>query len=336
MEGNIKYKEQLKKLNEDIQQDFYLKYDIISLFVMKHKLNKIIKLNKKTKNQNIDEILKTVGRLKIKYKKFCEKNNYEKDTDIIDSINNAYIKLSRKSMKIKTRRKTEKNMQIEYNSDKGAYEVSYYKNGIKTSSKEYKVKHMRNLDLKREKVKKELKRQNYGIDVFKELKLDEDKFDKVNPDIIHILLKEGQVDYAKMYIKEVTEGLLLHKPFTIRYVLNRDLKQGRLSFEENKAVKKMAKKDRVSSELVIYDSRKTKKIAKPRVNVFEKIGKVFNSFFKPQPVIQPAFYVNLNSESKMKLENGFIARNRVENNQIYPRLVLNKEGRTVAHGANVR
>ena len=119
-------------------------------------------------------------------------------------------------------------------------------------------------------------------------------------------------------------------------LLNRNLKQGRLSFEENKAVKRMAKKDRVSSELVIFDSRKTKKIAKPKVYVFEKIGKVFNGFIKPQPAIQPAFCANTNSESKVKLENEFIIRNRVGNSQMYPRLVFNKERRIIAHGANIR
>jgi len=285
MKKQISYEDELKCICQKIQKSFSIKINTISALQTNHYLKRLIKLNKKTNNQNIDELITVIGRTNLAYKKYCKENNYYTDPYVNKKITQAYSKLSKKSMKMKTKKSNIKNngldFKIEYNSDKGLYEIAYLKNGQQVKSKEYKVKNIKNLDSKRKMVLDRLKKLNYGISIFKELGIEKDKFYKVNPDIIHILLNEGKLDYAKMYIKEVVGREPLHKPFEIKYVLNRNVKQGVFSAEENKAMKKMAKEDRLATNLVIFSSKKKKEIAKPQImeskrNRVHKLDKINN------------------------------------------------------------
>lgn len=262
MKKQTSYEEQLKIICQRLKESISIKSTTISTIKINHYLNELIKLNKKTKNQNINEIITAVGRTNIAYKNYCKQNNYYINSNINNKIKQAFCKLSKKQLKINTNKskilKDGEYLQIEYNYKKGSYALTYLKNDKLANFKEYKNKNIRNLDAKREKVIEELKRINYGIDVFEELEIDEDKVYKVNPDIIHILISEGKIDYAKMYIKEVVGGEFKNKPFEIKYILDKNFNNGVFSFDENKAMMKMAKRDSLASKIVMYKEKSEK------------------------------------------------------------------------------
>lgn len=267
MKNQMSYENELKDICIKIQKSFAIKINTISAIQTNHYLKKLMKLNKKTNNEHIEQLMHIIGRTKLAYKKYCNENNYIADPYVNKKIREAYTKLSKKSMNIKTKKKNIKNnkstMQIEYNSDRGSYQIKHIENSKIIDIKEYKVKNIKHLGAKRKKVLDRLTKINYGINIFKELGVDEDKFYKVNPDIIHIFLVEGKIDYAKMYIKEVVGGETMNLPFNIKYILNRNIKKGVFSPEENKNMKQMARADRIANDLVIFSDKKKKEITKP-------------------------------------------------------------------------
>ncbi len=319
MKKKMSYDEQLKDIYDNIQKSFGIKFGLFSAFATNKYLKKLVKLNRKTRNKNIDEIINVIGNVKLDYKKYCNENDFYTDPYVNGKIKDAYIKLSKKSLKIKTKRKNVKNndtsMEIEYNSDKGIYEVTYFKNGIEVDGADYEIRDIKNLDKRRKRAIKMLKEENFGIDVFDELGLSKRKFSKINPQIIYILVKEGKLDYAKMYMKEVMEGNTIHKPFKIKYTLNRDLKKGVFSEEENRNMKKMAKADRVANELVIFDDRKEKKLPQFKTNIIKKLKELI----VPGKLTEPQFAYDLD-ENIQSMHNDFVQRNRVERNTQLPPL----------------
>lgn len=275
MQENMMTQKELMRIYNKLQKSFSVKINAISALQTNHYLNKLLKINKRTKNQNIGKIIDLIGMSNLNYKKYCRENNYYTDPFVNEKIRDAYIKLSRKSMKIQTKKKTVKNnpekMEIEYNSDRGTYQVKYLENCQVKSVKEYNIQNIKNLGAKRKNVLKRLTQYNYGINIFNELGVNENNFYKVNPDILHIFLCEGKIDNAKMYIKEVLGGLPLKKPFSIKYVLNRNLEKGVFSKEENKRMKKMARADRISNQLVLVSDKRKKEIAKPKISAVEQV-----------------------------------------------------------------
>lgn len=284
------YEQELKNICQKIKKSFSIKFGMISALVTRKNINKIIKLNAKTKNKNINELIYVLGRTKLEYKKYCNKNNYYTDPYVNKKIKEAYIKLSRKAMKLETRKsfikRKDENIEIEYNSDRGSYIYKSLQEDKVLSSKEYTINNIKHLGSKRIEAVKRLKQLNFGINVFEELGIDDRKFYKVNPDIIHILLNEGKINQAKIYIKEVLSGDKINNPLKIKYVLNRDAKKGKFSSEENKNMKKMAKADRLANELIIFSDRKVKEIKKPKESLIKKI--VISILNMPEPI--PEFY----------------------------------------------
>lgn len=280
LENNIGYESELRYICTRMQKSYGEKFNSISQLETLNCINKIMKLNRRTKNEKIDELMYALGRAKLEYTKYCNEHNYYADSYLVNKFKDSYMKLSRKSMKLKTKKKKILadgiKMDIEYNSDRGSYVINNFKNGKLVSSKEYNIADIRNLDKKRKYIANKLKKMNFGIDVFEELDVSKDKFYKVNPDIINILLSENKIDYAKMYIKEVIDCETMNTPLQIKYVLNRDLKKGRFSPEENQNMKKMAQKDWSASDLIIVGDKSQKKIIKPVQNPFTKIAQVFN------------------------------------------------------------
>ena len=260
------YERELKYLCTKIKKSFEKKLNLINASNIKHCINDFIKLNKKTKNQYIDELVYAIGRTNIEYKKYSQENESFMDYRIEKKIKKAYIKLSKIAMNEKIKRINEnkhgEDMQIQYNSDRGSYIVNSFKAGNIISSKEYQIDNVKHLGSKRAEVLKRLKSLNFGINIFDELDIDKENFYKINPDIVHILLCEGKVNYAKMYIKEVAGGYPLHKPFKIKYELNKNLKEGKFSKEENKNMKIMAKQDRISNDISFFRHKRNKKISK--------------------------------------------------------------------------
>ena len=269
MQGKEMINNKLIIIYNKLLNSFTIKNNTISALQTKHYLKKLIKINRKTKNAHIGKIIDFIGMSNLKYKKYCNENNYYTDPYVNRKIKEAYIKLSNKAMKMQTKKKSIKNnpekMEVEYNSDRGSYKVTYLDN---RQIKDYKIQNISNLAEKRKDVLRRLTQYNYGISIFDELGINENNIYKINPDIVHIFLCEGKIDNAKMYIKEVLGGLPMHKPFSIKYVLNRDLEKGVFSKEENKRMKQMAKADRISNQLVIVSDKRAKEIAKPQTSLY--------------------------------------------------------------------
>ena len=282
MDNYTDYEEELGQIFHGLKKTYEGKDNIINELRIHHYIKKIVRLNRKTKNQHIDELMYLVGRTKKQYKNFCRKNNCYTNPYMNKAIKKAFTKLSRKSIAMKTKRSTFKknglDMKIEYSSEKGTYEVRRIQKDGTELVKCYKMKNIKNINRKRKIILEKLKRMNYGIDIFDELDVDESKSYRLNPDIIHILLREGKIDYAKMYIKDVlNDNSIMHKPFEVKYELHRDLSRGAFSYEENKAMKRMVKLDRVATNLVIIGTKKRKEIAKTKVSILEKISKLLRT-----------------------------------------------------------
>lgn len=282
MKKEVVYKDELKNICKKMQESFAIKINMISALKTSYYLRRLIKLNKRTKNEHIEQLIYIIGNTKQLYKKYCDANNYISDPYVNEKIKEAYIKLSKKSIDIKTKKRNIKNnkefMQIEYNSKNGAYQINYLVNGEIKSIKKYKMQNIKQLGAKRKKVLDRLTKLNYGINIFKELNVSEQKFYKVNPDIIHIFLEEGKIDYAKMYIKEVVGGETMNLPFGIKYVLNKNMKKGVFSVQENKAMKKMAKADRIANKLIFCRNKKKKENEKldSSLNKYSKLETIEN------------------------------------------------------------
>lgn len=287
MKNEMEYKSELLNIYKELQKSYRIKINFISSIKSIHYINKLVKLNKKTKNEHIDEIKKVIGIARGEYKKYCRKNNYIPATEVNTKFKNMYIKLSRKSLNMKTTKKGVKNAkmnaQIEYNSDKGCYYYECYKDGKRINHTEYKIKSVKFLNKKREYVLKKLTNINFGINIFDELNIDEKNFYRVNPDIVNILLNEGRIDMAKMYIKEVVGRETRFKPLQIKYNLNKDLNLGVLSREDNKEMKKLAKLDRISSRIVIIGNKKLKEIQEPVVSILTRLKSYIPTLFEPKP-----------------------------------------------------
>lgn len=310
-----KYEQELRKICESMKKSFSMKLGMISALSTNRNLKKVLKLNNKTKDKNINELLYVLGRTNLEYRKYCYENNYYTDPYVNKKIKQAYSKLSRKLMKIETKKsfikKKNEMIELEYNSDRGSY---IYKslNGDKViAQREYSIDNIKNLDAKRTNTINRLKQYNFGINVFDELGLDDRKISKLNPDVIQILLNEGKVLQAKMYIKEVISGEKINKPLKIKYVLNRNVKKGVFSPKENKNMKKMAKADRIANELTIFSEKRAKVIAKRRAkeSVFKKF---ITSIFNTPKVPASAYCLDMKKEST----NEFERRIRITSNYL--------------------
>ena len=281
MKNYAKYDEELKDIVVGLKKTFKGKDNIINEFKIRHYINRIVRLNSKTKNAKIDELMCLIGETKIQYKKFCNRNDYYTNPSMNNAFKEAFIKLSKKSIRIKTKRSVVKrngtDLKIEYNSNRGSYKITRRQKDGTEKVKYYSIKNIKNLERKRIRVMEELKQLNYGINVFDELDVDDRKIYKLNPDIIHILINEGKTDYAKMYIKDVLDGTtVVYKPFEIKYELDRNVSRGVFSREENKNMKKMALHDAVASRLIIFSTKKKKEIDTTRAGIIQKIANIMD------------------------------------------------------------
>lgn len=326
MKEQSQYEQELREICGKIRKSFSIKFGLVSAMNTNKYLKRIIKLNKETNNKNINELIYLLGRTKQEYKRYCNKHNYYTDPYVNKKIKEAYIKLSKKAIKLEERdarrNKNCKNTQIEYNSERGSYMFKTLQNGKIIGSKEYRINDIKHLGAKRAMVLKRLRHMNFGVNIFDELEIDERNFYRINPDIVNIFLNEGQISNAKMYIKEVVGGETMHKPFEIRYVLNRDINKGIFSPEENKNMKKMARTDRLANELIIFSEKRNKKINKPKENSLLKVMAKFKKFisakvatnnYKEQEKPRIVQYVNTNPVLESTYAQGLAAEARMRN-----------------------
>lgn len=342
------YQQRLKELCIRTKKSFGIKPGFISALVTRRYINKIVKLNKETDNRYIAELRYVLGRTKLEYKKYCKQNNYYPDVVVSRKIREAYIKLSKKSLKLQTKQSNidmlKEKVDIEYNSDRGSYVFRKVEDGQIKYSKEYRINNVKNLEAKRRHAIERLRRINFGINIFDELEISEKKLYKINPDIVHILINEGKIDYAKLYIKEVVGGESINNPLKIKYMLNRDNKKGKFSREENRAMKKMARLDGLANELVIFNDKKKKVIQKPKSNMIDYLKPYINSFKrvfnKPQPVSAPAITVSNISYNydivradKISDIKAKIRRQNIKRTVFNPACRNTNTGKVVARGA---
>ena len=76
MKNEILYQDELINIYCKIHKCYDMKIRTLQCLRINYYLNRFVKLNKKTHNKNIDEIINIIGEIKISYEKNCEKNNY--------------------------------------------------------------------------------------------------------------------------------------------------------------------------------------------------------------------------------------------------------------------
>ena len=302
------YEQRLGNICKAIKKSFTIKSGLFSSIATKRCLKKIIKLNKDTKNKNINELIYALGRTKLEYKKYCMDNNYYTDPYVNRIIKEAYIKLARKAMKIETKKSYVNSMkemvEIDYDSARGSYIYKSLLDNKVIKTREYTIDNVDDLELKREEVVERLKQLNFGIDVFDELGIDSKKIRKVNPDIVNILLNEGKLKHAKMYIKEVITGIKLNKPLKITYTLDKDSKNGKFGPKDNNRMKKLAKADKVATE--------TKVVVKEKVNDKSELGWLSKLAINKLKKSEPSLAYFIDDLSNIKEED--IKHNGVSSN----------------------
>ena len=162
-----------------------------------------------------------------------------KDKSIIISEKRRIVKniLQGKLDSLNGKLKTEKTIEITYNSENAEYIIIKYNEGKPIKKSRFKFRaDFSDLELMQEKVIKKIKQLNYGIDVKQELKLDKTAIKYIDPFIVQILYYENYLDYAKMYLRLISGKTSIQKkllPFKINYKINNDFSRGRLTPKRN-------------------------------------------------------------------------------------------------------
>ncbi|MBO5349114.1 MAG: hypothetical protein J6A89_04780 [Clostridia bacterium] len=198
---------------------------------------------------------KRIGRQKKEIKKIYKdksKITAEKKRNIISILTN---KLNVWNCKYKK----EPNVKIIYNSLKAEYIFIKENTNENNKIKKYKFKmNFSDIEQLQKNAIKNLKKMNFGISIYEELNADEECFKYTDPFIIMIFIKEGYLDYAKLYLRQVNGESKNKKyllPFKIIYNIDSNLKNGILTPIRNEIMAIIAER----SSLSVAELRKNNK-----------------------------------------------------------------------------
>ena len=126
---------------------------------------------------------------------------------------------------------------IIYNSNKAEYLFIKIENGNIVQKKKYKFNtNFSDLEELQKRAMKNLKKLNFSMSLYDEIKVDKDSLKYLDPFIVNIFAEEGYLDYAKIYLKEINGDTDLRTdklPFKIIYQLDDNFKHGILSPTRN-------------------------------------------------------------------------------------------------------
>ena len=111
---------------------------------------------------------------------------------------------------------------------------------------------------------KNLRQMNFGISIFEELNISEDCFKYIDPFALTIFIEEGNLDYAKLYLRQLngeSQSKKYKLPFKIIYNIDEDFQNGRLTPIRNEIIAIIAERN----ALFVAEIKKVKSLKKAKI-----------------------------------------------------------------------
>ena len=157
------------------------------------------------------------------------------------------------------------NIKIEYNSKNAEYIVTQKVNDEIVKKKKYKFKSkFSDIEQLQKKAIKNLRQMNFGISIFEELNISEDCFKYIDPFALTIFIEEGNLDYAKLYLRQLngeSQSKKYKLPFKIIYNIDEDFQNGRLTPIRNEIIAIIAERN----ALFVAEIKKVKSLKKAKI-----------------------------------------------------------------------
>ena len=99
---------------------------------------------------------------------------------------------------------------------------------------------------------------NFGISIFEELNISEDCFKYIDPFVLTIFIEEGNLDYAKLYLRQLngeSQSKKYKLPFKIIYNIDEDFQNGRLTPIRNEIIAIIAERKKKKKSKIIKESK---------------------------------------------------------------------------------
>ncbi|MBR2744104.1 MAG: hypothetical protein IKE01_02245 [Clostridia bacterium] len=234
--------------------------------------NEIILTNDEYKRieRYVSELELTYGGQTEKYlKKLCLKNLGSQKGKIKEIVKDKSIIISEKKKLVKSilesklnawngNYKSEKEMEIIYDSEKAQYIILSINNGNIIAKKRLKIKtNFSDIELLQKNAIKNLRQLNFNIDIYGELGISEDQTKYVDPFVLMILCKENKLDYAKTYLRLASGSITVKKeqlPFKITYKINKNFKMGKMTPVRNEIIAMIAERSDLTVAYLKYYS----------------------------------------------------------------------------------
>lgn len=206
------------------------------------------------------------------------KNIYKDRSKIITEKKKAVINILKDKLeKWNYRYKREKEVDIIYNSENAEYIFSKLSGNTCLKKKKFRFKNnFSDIEKLQKNAIKKLKQLNFGMSVYEELKLKEDCLKYVDPFVLTILVEEGYLDYAKMYLRALNGESKVKKsqlPFRIRYKINEDFSKGSLTPVRNEIIAIIADRNALTvAEIKKYKSNNIRKMSNIKILENKKIS----------------------------------------------------------------
>ena len=157
------------------------------------------------------------------------------------------------------------NIKIEYNSKNAEYIFTQKINDEIVKKKRYKFKSkFSDIEQLQKKAIKNLRQMNFGISIFEELNISEDCFKYIDPFALTIFIEEGNLDYAKLYLRQLngeSQSKKYKLPFKIIYNIDEDFQNGRLTPIRNEIIAIIAERN----ALFVAEIKKVKSLKKAKI-----------------------------------------------------------------------
>lgn len=218
------------------------------------KIEDYIRILDKTYGGQTHKYIKKLSKKKLGAQANQIKNVYKDKSKIIsekkkDVMNILQEKLDRWNGVTKK----ERNIEIVYNSENAEYIIVKLKNHSITGRKKLRFKpNFADIDALRQKALKNLKQLNFNIDIYKELNINKTMLKYADPFILSIFCSENYLDYAKIYLRQISGNTNIKKeqlPFKIKYKINKNYYTGKMTPVRNEIMAIIAER---SSLTVAY------------------------------------------------------------------------------------
>lgn len=224
------------------------------------KIESYINELEKTYGGQTEKYIKKLSKKRLGDKKEEIKRIYKDKSRIIsEKKKNVIDILANNVRKNDSSNKTKADVKIKYNSLNAEYIFIKKTDNAIAKKKKYKFNtKFSDIEQIQKSAIKNLKKMNFGISIFEELKLDEESIKYIDPFIMTIFIQEGYLDYAKLYLRQINEGTKNTKnklPFKIIYNIDKNFKNGVLTPIRNEIIAIIAER----SSLSVADLKKIKK-----------------------------------------------------------------------------